>query len=977
MTKSVFNSARSARSLRKGSDGRSSFKRWAVSRRGVTSVLAMMFMVMFGSLAVAMAVASQGNLRTANTHLHVVRAMGAAETGMGIAQGVLERSVARFQISKGVVDGAFGQRLWMGETANGDGTINVMPAADGRADQQNTTGIAEAVLNAHLHDQNRLQVDLFPENADIFTPSGDIDTTEFMSEGWVRTPLIAIDDNANTQGVHPAAYQITYAPLQPVDLGNGRSEMRVRVMVTGYSSIGAAGSDYLYGRSSSGEAQRPILRQIQQDFRIAKRPGQAILAPSRIMIGKNVHVTGNLGALYTDVDEENGHPITIKSDFYGINATLNRKLDDLFTAIRTSDTDRDNRLRVGHAVEGAALPSNNTDYDSNGSADNAFSDRTADGYVDEFDVFLSQYDTNNDGRVTLSSALTAGTPAAGQNAEFTADDDLALLIDSANPDRNRNGVSGFVDTNRNGRWDSGELMNDIDPNTGAMRDRVLGYRDGFIDRRDQYSKVRGRLVYRTTEQAWATEHSNYKDKVQGPIKPDKGQSPQEFAAGSNTLPTINASTFTDSQTPLKDAADGQSFDQQVATQLGISTGQLATYTEASTDATEARFWRADLDDAYVYSRTGRHLYEKMPFNSPAYSDWYYRPRYENMTFKNVQIPRGTNALFINCTFVGVTYVRTYTDNTHSQWSNYGKLIWSDGQGKPIAATDPLDKSDFLRYTTGSVVDGPANYDSFPNPPVIDGATKTGANRNTKLYSNNIRFHDCLIVGSVVSDTPQQYTHVRNKLQFTGKTRFTDTHPDQPDNTALNPDASDRDEIEKTSLMVPQYSVDVGSFNSPTDTYAGATGTQNVQLNGTVVAGLMDIRGNTSIDGVLMLTYAPVEGQGPLQQNGQAVGSTAGFNSTIGYFGPQDGDGEALDPEDLPTVNGVKIAGWDLDADGIADLTPDKTPTAAQIAAGAVAVPFYGYGRVDLNWNPDRPMPDGIILPLSAVPLTQTYREGRR
>jgi hypothetical protein len=57
-------------------------------------------------------------------------------------------------------------------------------------------------------------------------------------------------------------------------------------------------------------------------------------------------------------------------------------------------------------------------------------------------------------------------------------------------------------------------------------------------------------------------------------------------------------------------------------------------------------------------------YEKMPFNTPGFSDWYYRPVYHNMTFKDVQIDEGTNALFLNCTFVGVTYVKSATDNTH-------------------------------------------------------------------------------------------------------------------------------------------------------------------------------------------------------------------------------------------------------------------------------------------------------------------------
>ena len=40
-------------------------------RHGVTSVLAMMFLVIFGSLSVAMAIMAQGNLRAADSALHV------------------------------------------------------------------------------------------------------------------------------------------------------------------------------------------------------------------------------------------------------------------------------------------------------------------------------------------------------------------------------------------------------------------------------------------------------------------------------------------------------------------------------------------------------------------------------------------------------------------------------------------------------------------------------------------------------------------------------------------------------------------------------------------------------------------------------------------------------------------------------------------------------------------------------------------
>lgn len=936
------------------------------SRRGIASVLAMMFLVMFSSLAVAMAVASQGNLRTASTHLHVLRAMGAAETGMAVAEKRLTDAVARFVIERGRVDENLGRRLWDGSYGAGDGIVSIRPSPDGRPDVSQTRSIADALVNSHMTDANLVTVTGFPFQADIFTPSGDIDTDELGADNWVRTGLTGIDASVADEGAKPAAYQITYIPL-----ANGTD---VRVIVTGYSSIGTTGSTYGYRAAAGSQQSRPVTRTIQQDYRIVKRPAHAMLSPSRIMIGKNVMINGNLGARYDDVDQNNGHPITMKSDFYGLDPALDARLDRLFQALAAGDVDGDNRLRVGHAAESAAIPSGSEDLDGDGQPDNAFDDVTSDGFVDEFDVFIKFYDANGDGKVTLSAALTAGTPAQGSAPEFTGDDDLALLMDSAYPDRNRNGVSGFIDSNNNGRWDPGETILDVDPRNGSFADRVLGWRDGVIDRKDQYAKLRGRLVFRSTESAWAAANGgSYDDQLRGPMRPlNRGESATEFGANDDELPAITADSFTNSANPLRAAADGQPFASQVATQLGIGPGQLATYTEANTDATQPRFWRSDLDDAYVFGRTGRHIYEKMPFNSPAYADYYYRPRYENMTFRDVEIPMGTNALFINCTFVGVTYVRSYTDNSHANWSNYGKLTWSTADNRPVASTDPLDKSDFLRYTTGQITDGPANYEEFPDPPVINGVTVTGAARNTKAYSNNIRFHDCLFVGSLISDTPQQYTHIRNKFQFTGGTRFSNQHPEEPDDPQLNPEADDLEHIETTSLMAPNYSVDIGSFNSPTDTFQGGPAGQNVQLSGTIVAGVLDARGNTTIDGALMLTFAPVLGEGPLQFMGQAVGNPADFNSTLGYFGPEDGDQESIDPESLPIVNGQRIVGYDTDGDGIADVPHDQPRP-----NGAVDVPFYGYGRISINWNPNLPMPDGVLLPLSTIPLNMTYREGRQ
>jgi hypothetical protein len=281
-----------------------------LSRRGIASVLAMMFLVMFGALSVAMAVASQGNLRTAETHLHVMKAMGAAETGMAIAERQLADATSRFVVSKGVVDLGFGGRLWTGTTNSGDGSVTILNAKNGRIDSVLVRGIADALVSAHSADGNLVLASGFPTGSGTFTPT-DVDTSVYKANNWVRTALIGLDSDMSVAGAKASAYQITYAPL-----ANGTD---VRIIVTGYSSVGTSGSGYLYRGDTTDDAARLVGRTIQQDVRIAKRPKQAMLSPSRIMIGKNVIVNGSLGARYTDVGQVNGDPIETKSDFDHLN----------------------------------------------------------------------------------------------------------------------------------------------------------------------------------------------------------------------------------------------------------------------------------------------------------------------------------------------------------------------------------------------------------------------------------------------------------------------------------------------------------------------------------------------------------------------------------------------------------------------------------------------------------------------------------
>lgn len=961
------------------------------TRRGVVSVVSMMFLILFGSLAAAMAIMSKGNIITAATHMHVLRAQGAAETGLAVGSQRLAEAVGRFVIEKGTIDSAFGTRLWDGTYTSGDGRVVSLPAKS-YTNSSAIAGLANALVQIHRQDSNLAYVDNQITQAGV-AQNNEADPNVYATTqlGWVRTPGVGLDAVASPNNPTGAAFQVDYALL--------KDGTTIRVISTGY--------DFSY------QNRGPITRRIIQDFSLVKRVNAAVLSPSRIMIGKNVMIQGDIGASNLDTDKPYGDPVTMKSDFYGLESGLDLELSKLFDKLATYDVDKDNRLRIGHPIEGAHLP----DYASLGYS-GTLCDVTGDGYLDEFDVFIMYYDGRNggvrDGKVVLGGALTSGTPAAGMTAEFvlsngqSVDDQLGLLIDSNNPDRNKNGIYAYADSNNNGVYDPGEPLSDyeeVDPaevpatlqsyivhlngQTLFYRDQVLGFRDGVIDKRDQYAKVRGRLVFRSSESNWIAGQGNYMARLKGPILPKDNQSPLLFSAPDSSLPDLSAASFTASETALQHAADGdgKTFTQQVALNLGISETQLAAWTPAnnSSSSTAPKYspLSPDADHDGLPDNYTTAYFEKMPFNAPTYTDWYYRPVYENMTFHNVAIDVGNNGLFKNCNFIGVTYVKTNTGNDHINWTIYGKLKLNSA-GKPVLdppryqytgtsfpsmlsstdrpvmmATTPLDKADIPNNQIATT----QGYSSLPDPLLINNRRCI----DTKIQSNNIRFHDCLFVGSIVSDSPGQYTHARNKLQFTGATRFTQVNPQSPDDPSKNPDPNDMPEILKSSMMLPNYSVDIGQFNSPP--------TQNVQLKGAVIAGVLDIRGNASIDGALLLTFKPVLGQIPLKDAlGNPVGNPNLFNATIGYFGPADGDDESLDPATLPVVNGQKIVGWDTDGDGLPDLGPTQTPTAGQIAAGAVTVPFYGYGAVSLRFDPNMRLPDGIMLPMQVDIKHGTYTE---
>ncbi len=910
--------------------------RRAQRERGVSGILAMMFLVLFSSLAVAMAAVSQGNLRTADTHQRVIRAQGAVDSALLLAEARLSNAARRFVVAEGDITPGYALQLWNGTYAS-DPPVTVLPPADGMSEAGLPSGMAQALRNINAADAS----------SNIATGI----TLGSPPTGWVRSDPIGLHRDA--QGNIVTAVQVDYLP--PDTLG------RVLVVATGY--------EWDYIRSSW------VTRTAQQYFNMVKALDHAIIAPSRIMIGRNVQVDGPLGIRYNSaaLDTLDGPPLVTRSDFYGLDADLDAKLDAFYTAILADDVDGDNRLREGHVVEGANVATLNTsDFDGDGNGDSAFIDGSRDEAIDDFDVFMSHFDSNGDGQVVCSSTLTAGTPNAARPVEFTLDDRLAELIDSGKPDRNGNGlrngdlVNGtwdfttFEDNNGDGTLNAGDL--DLD-------DQALGYRDGVIDYRDRYRKVRGAVYMRAARTDWeaaddgtGTAVGDYQQFLEGPLGEQGDLAPLLFEADDAEIPPVTQDSFA---TAAQLMADFHS-------ESGVSSLPFDT----------------QVSNAKGGGWTPTRVVESTPYGSPSPADWYSRPVYDNIVFRNVTIPMGTNALFRNCTFIGVTRVEAFTDNTHPSWVFYGEEQRDPITGAlslvyppPPAASDAqLDKS----YTVPTA----PNYASLPDPLEVnvdvDGDTfLPDTVYNTKLLANNIRFDDCLFIGSIVCDKPTNYTHIRNKLQFTGATVFSDVHPDFPSDPALNMTSQELAIAQTSSLMAPHYSVDIGTNNSPQ--------AQDVRLQGAVIAGVLDVRGNASIRGALLLTFEPVYGTPPLAQYGVAIGNPSQFNVTLGYFGPQDGDEEGINLTSLTDLDGdgnLDI-GWDSarDAAGtLVELTtlpvqdswfdglPDSDADPAQHHRRAIQ--FNGFGKIRLELDRDLVLPDGLEAPMSFRPDPETYQEGR-
>jgi hypothetical protein len=702
----------------------------STGRRGSAALMAMVFLTLFATLAVAMASMSTMNAQSAGNLAAVERARAVAESGLRW-QSYRFRNMTRPKTLIGNIDSAAAATLW--------------------------PEIKTAIRNDYAVNQ------LVAERA----APADNGTS-------ILCPEIALDA-ARTE-----RFRITIAQ-DPLDNRN--------LIVTSTGRVGNT------------------TRSVSMTFTIDKKVKFAVVGKVPIQIGRNTIVEGNVAMAAANKFP----PILMLSDFLHFDPALKTKVDAWNAHLK------------GSTVVNGVTVQNHNGYDNRVSVNNpieyqlatarGYTDFNTDGYIDEYDLWVRQYDNNGDKAVSKSEFTN---PSTGK----LYDDNLFAAMDST-------GAPFFA----------GDVTR-------------LGYRDGVISNADAYAKVRGTLSIAATEAAWAanlaTSNLKINDMIQGTV--------------AVTTPTDVAVKFGATQADLfdLDPVNFESCANGFRNRTGAAGGSASRSSALIQNTTLAR---TDANATAVTERT--------PLGSTSYQATFARPVFRNMTFRNVIIPKGLNALFDNCTFEGVTFVETERD-----------ILKSTG----MVSTAPGDGMSWAQRKVAG--------DNFSKDKVLLGTGQTPATGQTTTQGsqkgNNLRFNDCTFKGPLAGNYATAYTHFANSWEFTGKTLF----DNQVDQTA--------------TIVSPQVNIEMGSFTDPSQAPS--------KLIGVVVAGNIDIRGYSDVDGSIIIT-----------------GDGAG-NTTLAYFGASDGD---------------------------------TNPT---------AMPEGGYGKLNIRYNPYRALPDGINIPIDILPRTGSYRE---
>lgn len=470
--------------------------------------------------------------------------------------------------------------------------------------------------------------------------------------------------------LNPAERTVTFTDgvlrTAPIALDNDQARFVI--------SIAQDPADQRYLVVTSTGTFRNATRSVSMKFLIDKKVKFAIVGKVPIQIGRNTLVEGPI-AMTTAGKYP---PVFMLSDFRHLTTPLRNRIDAFNTFLKQYHAGYDNRVSVNNAAEYQAAVAN------------GFGDSSGDGYIDEYDLFLDEFDTDGDHAVSRAEFTN---PVTNQ----LYDRDLFDAIDSLN------GPMYAGDPTR------------------------AGYRDGVIDARDGYAKVRGQIALATSASAWsanlASSGSAIQDMIRGPVGVDSGTAaPVKFGITTGDVFDLNPANF-----------DTSGFYNRTGPENGTTLKSPTVIENAVLSASDANGGTVD---------------ERTPYGSTSYQATYRRPVFRNMTFRNCRIPKGLNALFDNCRFEGVTYVDMETNITKST-----------GQ------------------TTTSSSDGMTWSQKMKSGSFSKSTVLTTTNSWGYVRGNNLRFNDCTIKGPMACSVPTAYTHFTNSWEFTGATLF-DNQVDQ-------------------------------------------------------------------------------------------------------------------------------------------------------------------------------------------------------
>lgn len=741
---------------------------------GSVMLMAMFFIAVFGTLVVSVMSLAMSNTQLGAGHERSVRAFAAAESGVQFLRMKLDDLMTNQtynpKIKAGTVTTALATNLWKGGTVDG----------------ANFVGLA----------------------ANLATMLNTNKSTMFVGGR-------SVTNNAGTVTIPPVAF--------------GGSAERGQFML----ALQPDTTDARIINAYSVGQYNGIRRSVQFSFKLEKVFKYSVYSQSNIQLGKNVVVEGDVMSRRDPSDSRvstSNPEVWCVTDFGFLNNTLGNPTSGRLKNFRDMLAELDNP-----ATAGAGAAYRNRIYDNrldvrttaakNYFASRGYTDISGDGYLDEYDLFLGSYGaTVNSPQVNFSQFSGATFTGATLDTQFF------------------------------------DLVDQLSPPLETGLSQRAGYDDDKINNFDRYAKVKGSISMRVQLSNYGanTSTSLLRKQIQGPIVPaDPTVPPVTFGMLAEDMPDVRPSDFVPTDEAYKAALSGVSSASSSPITFapldadGNPTVVVQNTTLGAAMATGNQLTDADLEALYNQSvatarysgvvgqsratthpewpyvslanfksayRNGQTLVNNSKnYTTPKYtvsesvpygvqSGWqatYSRPVFKNVTFKNVVIPSGLNAVFINCKFQDITYVDMVTNVTKNGTTTTNKddgMAWS----KRMKTGYTFDANNPLTVTTSQ------GY--------VDG--------------NNIRFMDCTFEGVLVAATTTAYTHFSNEFQINGKAIF---------NNTFDP---------KCTILAANTNIDLGSYTRPAN--------QDSVLKGVVVAGNIDIRAKATVDGSIIV---PGDGSG--------------------------------------------------------------------------------------------------------------------